>query len=432
MAKTSRKPEGKRKRECAAEASKSPTKPASPPAKALRRTQSAVLPQKTASRNSNSHTDGALGLLSDSDSDLPDVLSLLKTPESKPKANAKGQRRRRKLVKSASDVARVNTTDDSDGEPGAVGLKIPGELVLAYGLRKYYPARVLAQPSPNRYLVEFFDGTHSTLSRARILTMYERGFYSCSLGAFRLVGDEPVSNSRRRIDSTDKQAVDSEMDFERESGIFHKLVADMEAIRGDLDALHKCPLHKIEDMADVEDRMPAFFGEDATAKRLLPSRVNKGFLNRAEFDFLGRLLSKWYETPPLALVSAKAPAAQVVETVVIDSTDADPDSGSSGDADPDSNAGAASPASEISQLTEPIDQIDLADPEPGCPSSSVFCARTVEFIHEVLLPHAVKRLTMARDGCTLAESEVRMAQASEAHWADQILAARGVSQEDLA
>ncbi|KAJ2547227.1 hypothetical protein IWW35_004697 [Coemansia sp. RSA 1878] len=242
MAKKGAKTNGKRKRECkdpelSVESLLPQSKPTDFPVKSLRRTQSATLPKETASREGKADIGSLCELGTDSDSDLPDAFSLLKTPE--PKAKKTTLSRRRTLKKSASVEVPKRNADDSDAESGIAALKVPGELVLAYGLRKYYPARLLAQPAPNRYTVEFFDGTRSTLSRGRILTIYESKFYTCPLGAIKLVGDEPVLNTKHRVGDIDEQVVDLDKEFERDVLIFHRLVADMEAIRGDLDALHR-------------------------------------------------------------------------------------------------------------------------------------------------------------------------------------------------
>ncbi|KAJ2783443.1 hypothetical protein H4R18_001708 [Coemansia javaensis] len=337
-----------------------------------------------------------------SDSDLPDALSLLKTPAKKPggssssSSSSRRKRPRRSLVKSASDVSPLARADDSD-TGGDTALKVPGELILAYALRKYYPARVLSQPGPNRFLVQFFDGSRSTLSRGRILTMYEAKFYSCPLGGLRLVGDEPVQAAGMAPGA----AVDPEKDFERDRATFRRLEGEVESIRGCLDALHGCPPDQLDAMREIEDRVAVFFGPDASAKRRLPARVAKGFLNRAEFDFLGRLLCRWYAAPPRPLLQAAA-------------------SGSAGRAGAEANedagdsAGAGSPDS---VATEVVGAAAESDPK--------LAAQAVEFVHEVLLPHAIRRLTMAREKCTLAESELSMLRSdSDMGWVDQILAAR--------
>ncbi|KAJ2671740.1 hypothetical protein IWW42_003199 [Coemansia sp. RSA 1085] len=363
--------------------------------KLLRRTQSATLPVKPGMESGKLDT-----YSSNSDSDFPDALSLLQV---QPTDSSK--RRRAKMAKSASDVAPA-AADESDTE----SLKVPGELVLAYGLRKYYPARILAQPAPNKYTLEFFDGSRTTRSRSRIFTMYESKFYTCPLGAIRLVGDEPIQNIKQPIDSPCKKPVDPEADFDREKAVFHKLVANVQAIKVHLDALHQCPLDKLPLMAEVEDRMAVFFGSDINAKRLLPSRVSKGHLNRAEFDFLSRLLSKWYDTPPLAISNSlpientkESSKEETVKTCTLNNDKL-----------------SANKDIAVAQLAEPVHRIRLADAKP-----------CVEFVHEVLLPHAIKRLTMAKEDCTLAESEAFMARANETHWVDQILAARGVSRDNL-
>ncbi|KAJ2617039.1 hypothetical protein H4S08_000523 [Coemansia sp. RSA 1365] len=411
------------------------SKPAKAPVRALRRTQSATLPDNAASREGRSEHKGLLrDMDSESDSDFPDALSLLKSPVNKPVKAVNG--RRRKLVKSVSDIPSPTKADVSDVDPTTATLKVPGELVLAYALRKYYPARVLSQPTANRFTIEFFDGSSTTLSRGRILTMYESKFYTCSLGAFCLVGDEPVQSANTKSVRAAEQEIDPGSDFERDTKLFHKLVTDMEAVRGHLDTLHKCSSDQLEETAKIESRMTVFFGDDASAKRRLPSRVYKGFLNRAEFDFLGRLLSRWYTTPPLALMPAEANEAQ--ETVCVG--DRQPDTPCHGNyaemasvsdgfesrvyCGAGKGTSAESPNSETTETTEPLLQDDLPDSE--------LASQTVKFIHEVLLPHAVKRLTMAHESCSLGESEARMIQGdSGIQWVDQILAARGISRDTL-
>ncbi|PIA18043.1 hypothetical protein COEREDRAFT_79989 [Coemansia reversa NRRL 1564] len=411
------------------------SKPAKAPVRALRRTQSATLPDDAASREGRSEHKGLLrDMDSESDSDFPDALSLLKSPVNRPVKTANG--RRRKLVKSVSDIPSPTKADVSDADPTTTTLKVPGELVLAYALRKYYPARVLSQPTANRFTIEFFDGSSATLSRGRILTMYESKFYTCPLGAFCLVGDEPVQITNTNSVCAVEQEIDLGNDFEGDTKLFHKLVNDMEAVRGHLDTLHKCSSDQLEETAKLESRMAVFFGDDASARRRLPSRVYKGFLNRAEFDFLGRLLSRWYTTPPLALMPGETNEVQEATCV----GDRQPGTPSHDNYDENTSVSdgfeprvqcstgegtsAETPKSEITETTEPLSQDDL----PG----SELASQTVKFIHEVLLPHAIKRLTMARESCSLVESEARMIQGdSGIQWVDQILAARGISRDTL-
>ncbi|KAJ2081757.1 hypothetical protein H4R24_002082 [Coemansia sp. RSA 988] len=412
------------------------SKPTKATVRTLRRTQSATLPEEVASREGRSdQKDWSRDLDSGSESDLPDALSLLRSPIIKPTKAAK--MRRRKLVKSASVIPSPTKGDVSDADPGIATLKVPGELVLAYALRKYYPARVLSQPTTSRFAIEFFDGSLTTLSRSSILTMYESKFYTCSLGAFHLVGDEPVQSGSTERMCVAENDVDLENDVKRDMKLFHKLVSDMESIRPHLDTLHRCSSDQLGEVAKLESRMSMFFGEDASAKRCLPSRVFKGFLNRAEFDFLGRLLSRWYTTPPLALMPAETNKVQEIAGA----GDKEPDTAcnaSNANNTSDSTAGfepsiqrsasegvsAASPGSEATEATEPLSQGDSPDSE--------LASQTVKFIHEVLLPHAVKRLTMAHESCSLVESEARMIQGdSGIQWVDQILAARGISRDVL-
>ncbi|KAJ2546394.1 hypothetical protein EV175_005620, partial [Coemansia sp. RSA 1933] len=248
-------------------------------------------------------------MYSDSDSDLPDAQSLLNTPvpqkqtaqqlplsdKTSPINSMLKQKKGRvkpTLAKAASEIVQTHQVNESDEMSDQKPLMVPGELVLAYALRKYYPARVEQQVSPQRYIVKFFDGSKSLLSKKRILTMYDNQFYTCPLGAIQLIGDEPLKSTERRIDSDKTESVDLEKDFERDKRLFANLVKRVEAIKHHLDALHACARENIPDMNDVEDRMVPFFGDDLSQKRLLSSRVSRGFLNRAEFDFLGRLLTR--------------------------------------------------------------------------------------------------------------------------------------------
>ncbi|KAJ1768199.1 hypothetical protein LPJ74_004976, partial [Coemansia sp. RSA 1843] len=254
---------------------------------------------------------------SDSDSDLPDAQSLLKSPAQRTRANEKQSlsgkaspikllskqgkdRAKPVLAKAASEIVHTNNEEGLDDMFDLKPLKVPGELVLAYAIRKYYPARVEQQVSPQRYLVRFFDGSKSLLSKKRIYTMYDNEFYTCPLGAIQLIGDEPAKSTEKRIDTNQEDTIDLERDFERDKKLFASLVKEVEAIKHYLDILHACKKETICTVKDMEDRMPIFFGDDQSQKRLLSSRVSKGHLNRAEFDFLGRLLSRWYELPPAA------------------------------------------------------------------------------------------------------------------------------------
>ncbi|KAJ1992610.1 hypothetical protein EDC05_002756 [Coemansia umbellata] len=379
----------------------------------LRRTQSAVayVPTKEVAASSSWLLETS-NIDSGSESDLPDALSLLKTPEPQQRASKKrplcsqndlgGLPAKRSrfglpslLAKSPSETVPEDDDEELGGTLETKPLKVPGELVLAYSLRKYYPARVKEQISPKRYIVEFFDGSKAVLSKSRILTMYDSKFYTCSLGALQLIGDEPIKNTQKMVDIMSEPSVDPEEDFERDKRIFSHLVTETESIKDHLDALHGCTKENIGEMGKVEDRLSIFLGDNLNLKRLLPLRVSKGFLNRAEFDFLGRLLSRWYMSPPTA-------SATSISNTPILSTQ----SGLRGSDMP-----------EIQQART-IDT-SLADLEAS--------TLAIQFVHEVLLPHTIRRLIAKRENCTLDESEAQMfKEDSETHWVDQILAARGV------
>lgn len=423
----------------------------------LRRTQSEALPTASAPDTKDKYCKILSELESESESDLPDASSLLRankpTAEEEEeedgisgkrihgddtKTNGKGKRKQRRitqLIRSASEMppptngmnGNLSDDNDDDEEEALASLKIPGELVMAYGMRKYYPARIVSRKSANRYRVEFFDGSKSVLSRKRFHTMYENAFYTCPLGGIQLVGDEPAKKNQQLpplvvnadgSGETESGTNSIEREFEMQMKLCPNLVKKIEDIRPHLDRLHRCSSDNVDEMAtNQEDRMGIFFGSDAVAKRKLPSRVSPGFLNRAEFDFLGRLLCRWYSDPPLGTTPSPLSSSTAADTAGVANND---DPASSSDAE--------------TNKTEPIDSSGQCTPKIGPvlndaldkPSDLIQASLAVSFIHEVLLPHAIKRLIIERDDCSLAEAEERMQQGDqEVQWVDQILAIRG-------
>ncbi|KAJ2007278.1 hypothetical protein GGI04_000584 [Coemansia thaxteri] len=360
----------------------------------------------------------------------------LNPPDSNGVKRRKKQRRVLSLPKSASEIPHSAGNDDVDSGAELDSLKVPGELVMALYLRKYYPARVLSRPAHNRFEIEFFDGKKATMSRGRFYTVYEPKFCTCPMGAIQLIGDEPARGLVGGAEAGASQDINPERDFERDCKLCPWLIVSMEKLRHHLDALHNCTADMLDEMAKVEDRMAAFFGHDASAKRMLPLRISPGFLNRAEFDFLGRLLCRWYTDPPSAIRQAP-PQCDHELTATASSDDAPPTTQAS---DPACSQSKPKPAdedfregSESSHSTEPIDR--SATPKPATSNEAQdkmdmtdlgASAMAIKFIHEVLLPHAIKRMIVEREDCSLEAAEERMCRGdTEVRWVDQILAARG-------
>ncbi|KAJ2822153.1 hypothetical protein GGI24_004024 [Coemansia furcata] len=239
---------------------------------------------------------------------------------------------------------------------------------MAYYLRKYYPARIVSQPRHDRYAIEFFDGARATLIRRRFYTQYEPQFSTCAMGEIRLIGDEPTKSFTKG-----DADVDPERDFERECKLYPRLVAEMDKVRPHLNALHSCSADRVAEMAATEDRMAVFFGDDGNAKR---------------HDLDGG------ETKQQVGADDKASKG-----CNIDGTD---------------QLGLKSPHPSEQLSSAALD--DMTDLGAS--------ALAINFIHDVLLPHAIKRMLVERDGCSLDEAEERMRDINEMNWVDQILAAR--------
>ncbi|KAJ2237375.1 hypothetical protein IWW45_000984 [Coemansia sp. RSA 485] len=410
----------------------------------LRRTQSENIPDKASD--------------SESESDLPDAQSLLMTPETKKKPPAKRKKaasgatiielptaavspiRPSGLMKSASELLPVAKEDDIDDLGDIQTLRVPGELVLAVYRREYYPARIVSSIGKNRYRVEFFDGYKSSLKRSSMFTMYDAKFKTCRLGRFQLIGDEPA------VRRTSLGTVDLEKDFERDMRVFGDLVKQVQGVKEHLDRLHQCPKDEIDKVAEAEYRVATFFGGDAGAKRLLASQVSSGFLNRAEFDFLGRLLSRWYEDPPCAAgiqihtenktQIPKGQSESVAEpsspkSVLTDATDATevlPEEVV--ECSVQHNTDADAPVSETVDGTEPRTELEQSSAELEAVDRQEGSSLALRFVYDVLVPHAIRRMTVDREGCSLEESEELMrSKNTENQWVEHILAARGISLE---
>ncbi|KAJ2379177.1 hypothetical protein IW150_000336 [Coemansia sp. RSA 2607] len=418
----------------------------------LRRSLSATLPEK--SRPARWNCSG-----SDSDSDLPDASSLLKSPmaclvrppkKQKTASHAtviespqiavchasKARAMPKMLVKSASAVLPETEADvDTDNEENIDNfgtIKVPGELVLTIWRQRYYPARVLSRLKGNKYKIEFFDGSIMERSRSSMLTMYDKKFKTCRLGQIQLAGDVPVKDvGVGRI-----HTCDLDKDFELGMKTHANLVKQVEAIREHLDRLHQCSAEDLLKMSEIEPRLATFFGSDQKAKRQLAVRVSSGFLNRAEFDFLGCLLGRWYSIPPRACTMVPDLFPMASSSTLVEETCKSSDKASA------QEAAAMSPRSDHTDATEIVpsvlqhaDHISLHSSDNLCQDDSPsqlkrlqHSSQALSFVYDVLLPHAIKRLTIERENCTLEESEHRIIETNnEKQWVYLIMAARGIS-----
>ncbi|KAJ2490990.1 hypothetical protein IWW37_002656 [Coemansia sp. RSA 2050] len=336
---------------------------------------------------------------------------------SEPKGGSKKRKRQRVLAKSASEIPRATGEGEPDSGNECNSLRVPGELIMAYHLRKYYPARIVSQPKQDRYAIEFFDGARATIIRRRFYTQYEPEFSTCTMGEMRLIGDEPA----KRFTTESDVDIDPERDFKHECKLYPRLVAEMEKIRHHLDALHNCPADGVAEMAATEDRMAVFFGNDSSAKRMLSHRVYPAFLNRGEFDFAGRILWRWYAMPPRAIHPNAEASSSAPTNGASDSGEPEPHIDSGGDS-PDGSSvdvvGALGPGPPhtVEAACSQTALSDMADLSAS--------ALAINFIHDVLLPHAIKRMIAERDGCSLSDAEECMRKVNEVNWVDQILAAR--------
>ncbi|KAJ2329288.1 hypothetical protein GGI00_003978 [Coemansia sp. RSA 2681] len=288
----------------------------------------------------------------------------------------------------------------------------------------------MSQPARDRYSIEFFDGKRATLRRERFYTQYQPQFSTCTVGAMQLIGDNPAKQAGMAAE----QDIDPERDFERDIKLYPRLIADVEKIRHYLDALHSCEADQIAEMAAIEDRMAVFFGDDSNAKRQLSYRVSPAFLTRAEFDLLGRLLWRWYAAPPSAILEKPKGRDRIyTESDLVSSKPkcADTDSDAFGNRGTDRTELEGSESSHPAESPRSSATPDLSAGAAADMTALASSALAINFVHDVLLPHAIKRMIAERDDCSLAVAEASMrAGDPEKDWVEQIMAARENTQEN--
>nr|CAG8551447.1 14676_t:CDS:2 [Entrophospora candida] len=140
-------------------------------------------------------------------------------------------------------------------------LDIPGELVLAYPLKKYYPAKVNNYEKPGKYHVIFWDESKAILSRNQFYTIWEKGFVTCKLGEIVMDKEDP--------DYEDAELTTAILDLEP---------ALSKVLLGD------------DKLAWRYDH----FVEGKKKRQLLASHVSEGPFNQSEFGLIAKVLRHLY------------------------------------------------------------------------------------------------------------------------------------------
>ncbi|KAF9354119.1 hypothetical protein BGX26_008059 [Mortierella sp. AD094] len=296
------------------------------------------------------------------DDDLPgwdDIMNELSTtpaPAVSVSASSALKESQRKMVKTES----MYMPDTS--------LTIPGELVLAWADRFYYPGRVSSFNSKtNKYKVDFATGHSSSVERKKFFTRYEKGFQTCPLGALAL------------------PSVADYKDKELESQIHELYPVLYDVIAG---------------KHDEAGRLKAFM-EGGKAKRSLAQRVGPGSFGRGEYGLIYALLQSEF-LPDLA--TTKRPITGTAATAAGMSTVA-----AAGTA---TEAALGHPMKREGDVTQ-----DFSD------------QMRLHFVTDVLLPETITRLTMWRNNISYAEAdkqviECKRDEITDTWWVDDILAAR--------
>ncbi|KAF9432393.1 hypothetical protein BGZ76_010859 [Entomortierella beljakovae] len=137
-------------------------------------------------------------------------------------------------------------------------LAIPGELILAWSDRFYYPGRIASfNTKTNKYKVDYATGHSQSIERKKFFTRYEKGFQTCPLGALALP-----------------------------SAVFHYEDKELE---NQVSALHPELYAIIAGREDKAGRLDAFL-QGGRLRRTLAQRVGPGSFGRGEYGLIGSLL----------------------------------------------------------------------------------------------------------------------------------------------
>ncbi|CAJ0918910.1 20213_t:CDS:2 [Entrophospora sp. SA101] len=140
-------------------------------------------------------------------------------------------------------------------------LNIPGELVLAYSMWKFYPAKIVGYEKPNKYHVVFCDGSKRTLKRKKFYTLWQKGFKTCPVGDIVMENENP--------DYRDPELITA--------------IQELEPI------LSKVLLGDEKSAWRYQN-----FVEGGKRRRLLASHVSQGPFNNSEFGLILKVLRHMY------------------------------------------------------------------------------------------------------------------------------------------
>ncbi|KAJ1678452.1 hypothetical protein EV182_004019 [Spiromyces aspiralis] len=277
--------------------------------------------------------------------------------------------RTRKSISCLEVPSQPQGEDTSDRESTDV-IKVPGELVLAYSLHKYYPAKVIGRASYNRYKIMFLDGCKTTISRRRMFTMFDEGFYTCSLGDFEKLDSD--SDSERSA-GPDSQKGSSP----RPVGMHPRLARLVAEFRPSLERIHQCKPEDYEAMSQVEPLMDRFFklvgkeghaadGSGRSGKDdggdLAMDYSQRGQCTVEEYEHLFRVLMKWFPDPPfLWTLMQKSLWSTTEVSISSQSPHQNEEHGDAGGADLAAEACTSNPPSPARTVSTVVDDDDDGD-----------------------------------------------------------------------
>ncbi|KAI1321428.1 Structural maintenance of chromosomes protein 3 [Mortierella claussenii] len=157
-------------------------------------------------------------------------------------------------------------------------LTIPGELVLAWSDRFYYPGRIAAfNNKTNKYKIDYASGHSQSIERKKFFTRYEKEFQTCQYTSFEQLGALALP-----------AITDNYEDKELESQV-RKLYPVLYAI--------------VAGTPDEGGRLQGFL-QGGKVKRALAQRVGPGSFGREEYGLIGALLQSEF-LPDLATTTRK-------------------------------------------------------------------------------------------------------------------------------
>ncbi|PVU97138.1 hypothetical protein BB559_002139 [Furculomyces boomerangus] len=210
-----------------------------------------------------------------------------------------------KKVMAIAPIPSKNTSDTSEDEEYSE-INVPGELVLAYRKKLWYPAKVVIQTKDEQYKVLFYDETYSKLPRDKLKTLYDKGFKDCKMDKDEILKHMGNSNilNIKHIKGEYKDNL-KQLYYEIESKYKKTLDLLWNLSKNEIRQYSE-PKEKHSEIAKFVQRAYKFFYAEQNERKKFLGMHDRGKLSYEEYSYITLLVNEWYCSPPKLWTLSKA------------------------------------------------------------------------------------------------------------------------------